>query len=190
MKKVLVISIFLVMSFSTIGSAGQFQKTYVYKDAGDKANKFIPSGWMGDFDDLRMFYRCFVQPKSGKNCLKIMYSAESKQKVGWAGIYWQNAVNNWGEEAGENLKGAKRLVFYIRGDKGGEIIDGFRVGGITGDTANIPFHPVILTKRWKKYTIDLRGEDLSNIVGGFAFVVRSEDFEKGCIFYLDEIYFE
>jgi len=149
---------------------------------------------MGDTGDLRMSSRCFVKPKKGISCIKIGYSARLTQGNGWAGIYWQNPANNWGtENKGLNLTGAKKLKFYIRGEKGGEVIDSFKVGGITGtysDTADITYGPIVLTKKWAKYEIDLRNYDLSRIIGGFAFVVAAESNSEGLTFYLDEIVFE
>ena len=172
----------------------KFPGLYIYKDAGYKENKYLPTGWMGDTGDLRMSSRCFVEPKSGVSCVKIGYSARQSQGNGWAGIYWQNPANNWGtEDKGFNLTGAKKLKFYIRGEKGGEIIDSFKVGGITGtysDSADISFGPIILTKKWAKYEIDLKNYDLSHIIGGFCFVVTAESNPDSITFYLDEIVFE
>jgi hypothetical protein len=172
----------------------KFTELYIYKDAGYRENKYLPTGWMGDTGDLRMSSRCFVEPKTGTSCIKIGYSARQSQGNGWAGIYWQNPANNWGtEKKGFDLTGAKKLKFYIRGEKGGEIIDSFKVGGITGtysDTADIPFGPIILTKKWTKYEIDLKGYDLSHIIGGFCFAVTAESNPESMTFYLDEIVYE
>jgi hypothetical protein len=172
----------------------KFPGLAVYKDAGFKGNNYIPTGWMGDIGDLRMSSRYFVKPKKGMSCIKIGYSARQTQGNGWAGIYWQNPANNWGDEnKGFNLVGAKKLKFYIKGEKGGEVIDVLKMGGITGvypDTADVSFGPIMLTKRWKKYEIDLRGYDLSHIIGGFCFVVTAESNPDGIIFYIDEIQYK
>lgn len=169
----------------------KFTKFYIYKDAGYKENNYVPTGWMGDYGDLRMSARYFIKPKTGSSCIKIGYSAKLSQGNGWAGIYWQNPANNWAtENKGFDLTGAKKLEFYIKGEKGGEIIDNFKLGGITGtypDTADVSFGPIILTKSWKKYEIDLKGYNLSHIIGGFCFVLTAESNPEGCIFYLDEI---
>ena len=91
-----------------------------------------------------------------------------------------------------NLTGATKLVFWAKGEMGGERIEEFRVGGIgtssmypDSDSASIG--PVILTNEWKKYTIDLRGKDLSFISGGFAWVANVASNPHHCTFYLDDI---
>ncbi len=172
----------------------KFIKTYVYHEAGYESNNFIPSGWMGDYGDMRLSTRSFVNPKTGSSCIKIAYSAKQSQGSGWAGIYWQNPANNWGtENKGLNLSGAKYVEFYVRGEKGGEIIDNFKIGGITGtypDTTDVSFGPILLTKKWKKYRIKLKGKDLSHIIGGFCFVVTAESNPDGAIFYFDEIIYK
>lgn len=172
----------------------KFNKKYIYKDVSFKDNNYVPSGFMGDYGDIRVSMRCYVKPYNGMSCIKLSYSARDSQGNGWAGIYWQEPANNWGtENKGLNLSGAKKLVFYIKGEKGGEIIDKIKIGGIQGefsDTADIDFGPIILGKKWQKYVIDLKGYDLSSIIGGFAFVATSESNPEGIVFYLDEMFFE
>ena len=50
--------------------------------------------------------------------------------------------------------------------------------------------PVVLDKEWKQYTIDLKGKDLSYIIGGFAWATNLDVDPDGCVFYLDEIKYE
>lgn len=172
-----------------------FSPKYIYKDIDFKQNNYIPSGFMGDYGDLKISLRCYIKPCKGKSCMKINYSARESQGNGWAGIYWQSTANNWGTEGtGLNLSGAKRLVFYMKGEKGGEVIEKCKVGGIRGsefvDTADVDFGPIILKKSWQRYVINLSGYNLSHIIGGFAFVVTTESNPNGVVFYLDEVVFE
>lgn len=133
---------------------------------------------------------------TGKNCVKIEYDVDcSRNDQRWAGIYWLNPANNWGQrKGGFNLTGAQKLTFWARGEKGGEQIQEFTVGGISGnypDSDLTAMGPVILPPQWKQYTIDLRGKDLSYISGGFAFSTNEEvNPVASCTFYLDEIRFE
>ncbi len=168
---------------------------YVYSDARSLDNHFIPSGWMGDYGDIRLDQSCKDSPFSGETCIRIVYTGKISQGARWAGIYWQNPPNNWGTvpNVGFDLSEATKLTFYARGEKGGERIEEFKVGGIMGefgdsDTSSIG--PVVLTKDWKKYTIDLRGRDLSYIIGGFCWATNVDVNPEGCTFYLDEIKFE
>jgi hypothetical protein len=42
----------------------------------------------------------------------------------------------------------------------------------------------------KKYTIDLKGKDLSNIIGSLCFAVSKNDNPKGFTVYLDDIIYK
>ena len=68
-------------------AASLFQHFYVYLDDQSKQNHFFPSGWMGDYADLRVNNAWAVDPHSGKTCIKIAYSAKATQNAGWAGMY-------------------------------------------------------------------------------------------------------
>ncbi|MGA2090850.1 MAG: hypothetical protein ABSH12_05240 [Endomicrobiales bacterium] len=166
----------------------------VYSDQGSRDNHFAPSGWMGDYGDLKINPGCTENPHNGKYCFKITYSARATQNAGWAGIYWQQPANNWGDKkGGYNLTGATKLTFWARGDKGGEKIAEFKVGGITGeypDSDSNTLGPVELTKDWQQYTIELKDKDLSNIIGGFCWSASKDDNPNGFVIYLDDIRFE
>jgi hypothetical protein len=173
---------------------GEFKKFYVYADQGYFKNHYIPSGWMGDYGDMKFSDSWKFDPQSRRTCIRIIYNAQKKQGAGWAGIYWQDPANNWGSlKGGFDLTGAQKLTFWTRGDKGGEVISEFKAGGIQGeysDSTSVSIGPVTLTKEWKQYTIDLKNEDLSLIIGGFCFVLSSMENPDGATFYLDEIVYE
>ena len=166
---------------------------------GDKAtsNRFTPSGYMPNGECIAMNDGWVENCQDGKSCIKATYditcSAKSRQ---WAGVYWLNPADNWGDrKGGYNLTGATKLVFWARGENGGEVIAEFKTGGVgvsreypDSDTAGIG--PVILTKEWREYSIDLRGKDLSYISGGFAWVANVENNPTSCTFFLDDIHFE
>lgn len=164
----------------------------VYTELGAKDNHFTPSGWMGDVKSIKM-ETSYSNPHSGKTCLKCTYNAEVSSGSGWAGAYWQHPENNWGKiNGGYNLSGAKKLAFWARGEVGGEKLE-FKVGGLTGsypDSDIISIGPIPLIKEWKQYEIDLRGADLSYIIGGFVWAASRMDNPDGCIFYLDDITYE
>lgn len=177
-----------------VEKTGAGRKFYVYAERGYFKNHFIPSGWMGDYGDLTIGEGCKINPFSRRSCIKIIYTGGRSQGAGWAGIYWQNPANNWGNlPGGYDLTGAKNLTFYAKGEKGGEVISEFKMGGIQGefsDSTSVSIGPVVLTPEWKKYTIDLKDEDLSHIIGGFSFVVSQMENPEGATFYLDEIVYE
>lgn len=170
---------------------------YVYADAGSLDNHFIPSGWMPATaaKDLKLDINWKNLPFSGDSCIRVEYKNNSGTR--WAGIYWQQPANNWGSvpNAGFSLQGATKLTFWARGDKGGEIINEFKVGGISSgeyiDSDSVSIGPVQLTKDWKQYEIDLRGKDLSYIIGGFAWATNIDvNDPEGVVFYLDDIKYE
>ena len=175
-------------------ASGEFKKFYVYADQGYFRNHYVPSGWMGDYGDLKFNDAWSYDPYSRRTCIRVVYTAEKKQGAGWAGIYWQDPPNNWGNmKGGYDFMGAKKVTFWAKGEKGQEIIAEFKVGGIQGeysDTASTSIGPVTLTPEWKEYTIDLKNEDLSLVTGGFCFVISSSDNPQGVIFYLDDIAYE
>lgn len=165
----------------------------VYTDQWDGGNNYIPSGWMGDYGAIKVDPAWKNEPHSGKSCIKWTYTGEIPQGAGWAGVYWQNPANNWGRvDGGFNLSGAKKLTFWARGEKGGEIVE-FKMGGINGEFADSDSNStgrVELTKEWKQYSIDLAGLDLSYISGGFVWVASKIDNPDGFVFYLDDIRYE
>lgn len=167
---------------------------HVYKDRGDRLNHFIPSGFMGDYGDLKFNPGYYLDPSDKtQTCIKITYSAEKKQESGWAGIYWQTPANNWGDKkGGYDLSNYSKLTFRVRGDKGGEYIDKFMMGGISGiteegDSDSAESAPIELKSEWQTVEIPLKGLNLSRVIGGFGFAMNADMNEKGAAFYLDEI---
>ena len=148
------------------------------------SSKFYPSGWMGNTGAMKTNDGCTENPHSGDVCLKVSYAA----KDNWAGIYWQDPPNDWGDkEGGVNLANATTLEFWARGEKGGEKVN-FFVGGLT----NKPFsdtgggkREVTLKKTWTRYRIPLDGEDLSRIKTAFGFNFGGQG--QPFAFYLDDI---
>jgi len=171
-----------------------FKTFAVYIDGRSPENHYIASGYMGDYSDINMDLSCFDNPHSGTTCIKIVYTNKASQGARWAGVYWQNPANNWGDrKGGYDLTGAKKLTFWARGENGNERIEEFKIGGITGvypdsDVAGIG--PVMLTREWKQYEIDLTGKDLSYISGGFCWATNLDVNPKGATFYLDDIKYE
>ena len=166
----------------------------VYTDKNSPDNHYAASGWMGDYNDLKLNDESKYEPYSGSTCVEISYSAKGSQGSGWAGIYWQNPPNNWGSrQGGYDLTGMTKLTFWAKGKSGGEIIEKIKVGGIRGtypDSTEVDFGPIELSDTWEKYTINLAGEDLSYISGGFVFAASRMDNPDGFNIYLDDVLYE
>jgi hypothetical protein len=201
---ILIAAICCILAFTGLALAQEAAKTAapaaslkafsVYTDKRSPDNHYIPSGWMGDYGDIKLNDEAMDNPHSGTTCIQFTYSAKKAQGAGWAGVYWQNPANNWGtKKGGFDLTGMTKLTFWARGAKGGEVLQKFFVGGIKGtytDSSNIETSPIELTDTWKQYTINLSGKDLTYISGGFGWVTTADLAPQGITFYLDDIKFE
>ncbi len=174
--------------------AKKFKVFRVYTDANSPDNHYAPSGWMGDWGDIKINQTEFDNPHAGTTCFKVTYSAVRTQGANWAGIYWQNPPNNWGgAKGGWDITGAKKLTFWARGEKGGEKIEEFRAGGIGGefpDSDIASIGPVLLTQEWKQYEIDLADKDLTHISGGFMWSANVDGNPQGFNIFFDDIKYE
>ncbi len=171
-----------------VKKAGSFP-FYVYKDGNSKLNHFHPSGLMGDIDDLSFNNSWLKNPMSGKTCVRVRYSARQSRGYGWSGLYWLEPVNNWNVgkiRGGYDLTGAKKLRFYARGEKGGEVVE-FKMGGMTSEVRTTD--TVELSKNWNLYEISLAEMDLSIVNGGFCLIFTTAENSNACVIYLDEIYY-
>jgi hypothetical protein len=167
---------------------------YVYTDYHAPQNHFAASGWMGDYGDISIKDASLDDPADGKNCIKISYSAKGSQGAGWAGMYWQDPVDNWGSKyGGYDLSGVKRLTFWVKGAHGGEVVSEFKIGGIGGpfeDSGSARIGPVVLSDHWQQLAIDLSAVDMRHIIGGFAWSAAADQNRQGMTFYIDEIRYE
>jgi hypothetical protein len=161
------------------------------------ANNFYPSGYMGDgegenkkgTDPIDLNDQWTQNCHSDPTCIRVVYHPPSNK---WAGVYWQNPDGNWGDEPGRTILGAKKLVFWARGDRGGEVVS-FKVGGINNkkykDSLERPLGPVRLTTEWQHYEIDLSDADTSSVIGAFAWIASAKGNPNGLTFYLEGICF-
>lgn len=180
-------------SASSAASAHPFKVFSIYTEKGARHSHYAPSGYMGD-SDLTMSGAYTKTPRGDGPCLRVNYRATGPK--GWAGIYWQDPANNWGDvpgRAGYDLRGATRLTFWARGENGGERVHEFRMGGIVGpypDSDVATLSNIRLAKEWKSYTIDLSKKDLRHIIAGFGFSVIKAENPGGMVIYLNDILYE
>jgi hypothetical protein len=161
----------------------------LYDEADREGSPYVPAGWMGNTKAIAVDERSTDQPHAGKTCIKASY----REPSGWGGVVWQSPANDWGDKPGGwNLTGAKRLTFWARGAKGGEVVS-FELGLLDRnkpfyDTAKAKLEKVTLTTEWKQYSIDLADRDLSRIKTGFVWTLASSG--SPVTFYLDDIQYE
>jgi cellulose synthase/poly-beta-1,6-N-acetylglucosamine synthase-like glycosyltransferase len=158
----------------------------VYEDG--RRTPWVPSGWMGNLDALTVDTACTTHPHTGPTCLAVTYAAPD----GWAGVAWHHAEDAGGPAGGLDLTGAKRLSVWARGEEGGEVIDlGVGLlgrGKVYPDTVRVVLKGVVLTTRWERYTIELTGNDLTQVRSPFFW--RLEGQGRPITFYLDDVRFE
>jgi len=157
---------------------------------GDQKNgPWIASGYEGNNGAIKMDEASTDHPHSGDTCLKVSYEASDN----WAGVVWQDPANDWGNQPGGlDVTGAKKLTFWARGAKGGEVVSfSFGILGVDKkyhDTATGEIKDVHLNSSWTQYSIDLSGKDLSRIKTGFVWIATGQG--APIDFYLDDIQYE
>jgi hypothetical protein len=159
----------------------------VYREANQEM-PFVPSGWMGATDAMKMTLDATGAPQAGTTCMKCEFTAAQ----GWGGVAWQHPASDWGEQPGGfDFSGARKLIFWARGEQGGETI---KVGyGILGrdkpyyDTAKAE-QEIRLSSEWQRFEFDLSGANLGRIKTPFYWVVAASG--SPVTFYLDEIVIE
>jgi exo-beta-1,3-glucanase (GH17 family) len=166
---------------------------YVYADANASYNHFVPEGFMGCWQGIKVDQNDTTNPYSGTGSMKISYTPCAP---GWAGIYWWDPPGgDWcDKQGGFDLTGWTKLTFWAKGSKGEETVE-FKVGGLKNanedscDSISLAAttYPILLTTEWTQYTIPLYGQSLDQIAGGFVWVTDSTE---PITIYLDEIKFE
>ena len=187
---------------------------YVYRDFGDTENHYTQKALMAGMDaslvrDMNENWQ--ENPYSGSSCIRCEQITHEGDWGGWLFLngYLPEGSNvpelNDGTVDGQglDLSGAERLIFFARGEKGGEQVEFFTCGFGYNSEWNVQVVPfpdssmkrstgvVTLTREWTQFSIDLSSADMSSIVCGFGYVLKGNvpgDREKVC--YLDEIRFE
>ncbi|MEM6854719.1 MAG: glycoside hydrolase family 2 TIM barrel-domain containing protein [Planctomycetota bacterium] len=160
----------------------------VYGDDMPNGAPYIPSGYMGEAGSITQDEASTDNPKSGNTCLKVTYNNPG----GWAGVVWQNPINDWGDKPGGfELTGATRLSFWARGAKGGERVKiGFGILDRTKkfyDSAKAE-QEFTLSREWQQFSFDLTDKNMSCIKTGFYWVVAGQG--EPLNFYFDDIVYE
>ena len=161
----------------------------LYDEGGRDKPPYVPTGWMGNTKAMKLDEVCTTKPHSGQTCLKFDFHVNDT----WGGIVWQSPPSDWGDKPGGwNITGAKRLSFWVRGEKGGEVAS-FQLGLLGSDkkfadSGSAKLEQVTLTTEWQQFQIDLAGKDLSRIKTGFAITVAGSG--QPFTIYLDDIQYD
>jgi hypothetical protein len=182
-------------------SQGVFSQS-VQKDASrlDVQRLFTPSGYMGDGEYGKKYVTfdgaCRTEPHSSPTCIKIRYNFGPQR---WAGIYWQNRADNWGDKPGNDYSksGFTKITFWAKGQTGNEILE-FKAGDIAApskknrDSFTTTTGLISISREWKQYTLDLKNANLSSVIGGFCWVASADNNtgQSSITFYVDDVFFE
>lgn len=122
------------------------------------------------------------------------WKIEFESRGGFGGFCWKNRAGNEGEHAGDNLSAAgyRRIGFWARGAKGGEVAE-FRAGGLGTiktrhrDSFDVSAGKIKLGTSWKEYSIFVKDKDLSSVMTPFCVLMYREDNAEGAVVYVDDI---
>src|SRR3954467_15303192 len=75
-----------------------YQPFAVFSGREGRQGHYVPSGYMGD--PTVIMSGAYIPTHDGTGTpLRITYHPSGSK--GWAGVYWQNPANNWGERSGQ-----------------------------------------------------------------------------------------
>lgn len=149
---------------------------------------YVPSGFFDDVSSIATRETEF----NGENCTEFSFSPYGTK--GYGGVYWQYPPNNWGVQAGMDLSGYEKVSFYVCSPDNATV--NFIAGGVAD--SSLPnkdrFKKVTgfqeLGPDWQKIEIDLKGADLSSVIGGLAWTTNREYNPRPVKFYIRDIQYE
>jgi hypothetical protein len=149
------------------------------------------SGYVGSSNGISLHIDQFNErgPEHGEISAKIDYDRSKEDE---AGLYIESTGDSRrGPGIGESLSWAKKLVFYAKGEHGGEVVRfgyGFPASEYMGSSDSTQDSQLkTLNDSWSPIEFNLTGKDLSHINGLFSFYVSRIDNPRGCTFYIDNI---
>jgi len=159
---------------------------YVYKDGEDVP--YAPSAYMGNYKEMEVNLRNQDEVYSGTAAIEITYRGRDN----WYGLGLVDPANDWGEIlGGYDLSEATSFSFWAKSDYqnltakiGFGLIDADKP---YPDTAK-KLSEITLTKKWKRYKVNLKKLDMSCIRSGL--VIFSGGYGYPHKIYLDEVVFE
>jgi hypothetical protein len=165
MKNSLLLLLFINILFVPFLSEAQDTHEYFYVFS-DKWDNGIPTGFMGDKNGISMKIEEVTEnPHTGTKCVKIT----TDKSEAWRGLHVQY-TGAWNVSLQPttklpNLTGYEKLEFYARAQTAEDtyIITEIGMGG--GDAKEDKRSDTFLDigHKWKKYSINLNGTDLSRI---------------------------
>ncbi|MDR2487559.1 MAG: hypothetical protein LBD12_06280 [Clostridiales Family XIII bacterium] len=159
------------------------KRLYVFKDSGEGFNNFVEKVWVGSNNRN---IPAMTEQAAGQSGTSGIRAEIDFRRHAWGGYLFANDTS---AKAGMNLSGAAKLSFYARGEKGGEQVAFYMQGlNAAGKVWQKHFGSLKLTKKWKRYSISLKGLDLRRVTGGFGWTADIfGNGSKKIRFYIDNI---
>lgn len=179
--------------------------TVVVDERASGGAGFYPTNRSGDVGDLELDDGCTAVPARGTTCLALTYDPHGPQ--GHAEVVWTYPDRpvpdwgNWGQAAGRDITGARRLRGFIRGRKGGEHVE-LLMGGVNREPhhdAKKPFQdsfgPVSIHKElgthWEPFSLEIPSEArCESVIGGFGCAFSKLFCPAKTTIYLDDVRFD
>ena len=195
---IIMLMVILLPGFNPAWPADPENRWYIYSEGEAPSNHGYWTNYMPENgrDMIRLNLADTTNPFHGRTAIRMDVQLRSP---GWCGIAVASAVNYWGQQPNTqafNLKQARRLVLYARGQRGGESIQvKVAIAGDQpfGDSAKVPITSqwLKLSQRWQRFEIDLRGAETSRVITPFAIVTNNgHNTDPNFTIFLDEIFIE
>ncbi|CAK0764567.1 exported hypothetical protein [Gammaproteobacteria bacterium] len=196
----LLLLLLLVVNLPISALSADGERVYVYKDYNALENQ----GVWGSIMPARAaeissaLFKTFQTPGWEGKGTAVQILFDLTQPPNWAGIVVPVHENYWGEwrASALDLSKAKKLVFYARGEAGGEQIQvkaAIATDKPYGDSALIPITSawLPLEKDWKRFEIPVDGSQLQRVITPFSIMANKAHNPPARItLYVDEIYYE
>ncbi|CAK0770109.1 exported hypothetical protein [Gammaproteobacteria bacterium] len=190
----------LVTGVSMMTLAADEKRIYVYKDYHAVENQ----GVWGSIMPARAAETNSAIFKTAQSLgweekgTAVRVTFDLTQPPNWAGIVVPVHENYWGEwpASALDLSKTKKLVFYAKGETGGEQIQvkaAIATDMPYGDSALIPITSAWLSleKDWQRYEIPVEGNQLQRVVTPFAILAnKAHNPTVHITVYIDEIYYD
>ncbi len=189
----------------------------VCTDVSSGGNHFLVFGLKASPGDVKLVTvdTCCTAPRySGDTSIRcqlgVAPGAGQQRPAHWGGYYFLNGVvrasdvtpqPNWGDVpgAGFNLSGATKVTFWAKGERGGEVVEFFALGGGWNPRKRRPIMPhpdssskvslglIRLRPSWTQYAISLTRRNLSYVIGDFGWSTSvAYNRYRDVVFYLDD----
>ncbi|MBV71797.1 MAG: hypothetical protein CMH52_10705 [Myxococcales bacterium] len=143
-------------------------------------DQFVPTGWMGDTDQLSLEDCPTAGDFCGGVCMGIRW--QPPEAGGWFGIRWQHPGGNWGDEPGLTIQaGTTEVTFVAWSDKAGTTAS-FAVGS-NRETFRAESGLIELSDTPQTYRIELNDQRATEVKTGFEILLdASEGDDIGQVF--------